>query len=348
MKRPLNIFRITATASILVSCGLFAVGCAEAQSPRVEKGIASTWKVERSGKAWKVIGNLMAPANISAIAAIDHDSFLIGSDDLLVAQHGKIDRSARVLEIEGIVELLGPKSDDEIDIEAIASAPEKKCYYVTGSHSLTKRGNMNKERRSVFRVDVDSDGDPKKKKIERESLRDNLRRDPTLKAFWEKPQQLGGINIEGLAWDEGYLLFGLRSPNIDDNALVLQVNARGLFKKGKDPHKLLRVPLGDGLGIREMVPIKEGFLIIAGNAGDEPTVKFPNPRDYVKGRDHQLFFWDPTEGKVRNLLTFLRVSGRPEGILVLADSERQTELLVLFDGIAGGLPTHYVIHKNEG
>lgn len=319
-------------------------GCAEAQGPDAGQAVAAGWKVERSRERWTVAGDLKAPANISGIALLDGDRFLIGSDDLLVAQAGTIDRKRNALVVTETVRLLGSKDDDEIDIEGIAAAQGENCYYVTGSHSLTKKGNMNRERRSVFRV-ASRSGGRADWAIERESLEDNIKRDPALRRFWEQPQQLGGINIEGLAWRQGKLLFGFRSPNIDDHAMVLQVDAAALFRKGTDPHQLLRVPLGDGLGIREMAVIAEGILIVAGNAGDEPTPEFPVPRDYSKNRPYQLFLWNPDNNQVQRLMTFHGIPGRPEAMCVLADSQQQAELLVLFDGVAGGSPTRYLISK---
>ncbi len=331
------------TISILGWYGLFAVGCADAQSPGDGPVGKGTWTIERSTEYWRITGNLAAPANISAIASVDGKGFLIGSDDLMIAQYGTIDRKAKTLQIGGDVALLDKKADDEIDIEGIAAAPADGHYFVTGSHGLTKKGDMNKERRSIFRVSVSASG-AVSRKIDQATLRDIFERDPVLRQFWEKPQQEGGINVEGLAWMNGSLFVGLRSPNVDDHALVVQVSAAQLFRKGKVAHQLHLLPLGDGLGIREMVSIAEGFLIVAGNAGDEPTRDYPVPRDYRKDRAYELFFWNGAD-KVERLMQLPRLPGRPEAVLVLDDSEARTSLLVLWDGIAGGAPLHFVLSK---
>ncbi|MCB1099540.1 MAG: DUF3616 domain-containing protein [Verrucomicrobiae bacterium] len=331
------------TGSILGLCGLLTIGCADAQSPPKKLEEKSKWSIERAAGQWRIIGNLAAPANISAIASLNGDQFLIGSDDLMFAQYGTIDRESRTLRITGDVALLGGKGDDEIDIEGITSAQRDRQYFVTGSHSLTKKGNMNKERRSVFRVNVSASG-AITRKIDRATLRDVIERDSILNPFWEKAQQEGGINVEGLAWKNGSLFFGLRSPSIDANALVVQVSASQLFNKGKVSHQLHRLPLGRGLGIREMVAIAEGFLIVAGNAGDEPTREYPIPRDYIKDRAYDIFFWNGVD-QTDWLTRLPRRSGRPEAILVLDDSEARTELLILWDGIVGGAPQHFVLSK---
>jgi hypothetical protein len=304
------------------------------------------WTLRMVSGAWSVVGDLQAPENISGIASIHADTFLIGSDDTKVVQGGKIDRAKKTLTISDTVKLLGKKDDDEIDIEAIAAAPDEGAFYITGSHSVTKSGKMNKERRSVFRLRTNKAGDkfyPKATK--RESLKGIIEDDKTLKRYWEKPLQLGGVAIEGLAWRDGKLFFGLRSPNIDDHAIVLETSSSKFFRKGKQRYKLHRVPLGDGLGIRELVPLREGFLIVAGNAGDEPTREHPIPRDFREKRGYFIFFWEPESNRVHQIAVLARTPGRPEAVLVLSDTEKEADLLFLFDGSAGGSPWHYRLTK---
>ncbi|MGK0186007.1 MAG: hypothetical protein ACI9R3_001790 [Verrucomicrobiales bacterium] len=333
------------------------IGCAEAQQNPTKKSAGQSsavtatdvnairkWSVKIARKAWRITGKLQAPANISAIASSDGKNFIIGSDDLKFAQFGTIDRTARVLEVKGDVELLGKKEDDEVDIEGIAAAPGERQYFITGSHSLTKKGNMNKERRSIFRINVSASGEPQKDK-DRASLRDVIQQDPSLRPYWEKAQQQGGINIEGLAWKGASLFAGLRSPNLANHALVIEVNAGSLFRKGRTRHQLHRVPLGNGLGIREIAPILEGFLIVAGNAGDEPTREFPVARDYQKNRGYELFFWNPESGAAVKLLRLPRLPGRPEALLVLEDSKTKSEFLLIFDGVIGGGPLQFTLTK---
>lgn len=341
-----------------VSTGLLIVspGCADAQQqatikkqndPKsvVQKKPVDQWKVRLAGKTWSFRGALDASANLSAIASCDGENFVVGSDDLGYAQFGSINRDSGILSIKGRVELLEKKEDDEIDIEGITAVPGGQKYFITGSHSLTKKGNMNKERRSVFEVDVDKQGAPKKKQ-DRSSLRDVIESDSNLRQYWEKAQQIGGVNIEGLAWKGEHLYFGFRSPNLDGNAVVVEVGARSLFRKGRPKHELHLVPLGKGLGIRELVSIQDGFLIVAGNAGDEPTREFPTPRDYVKNRSYNLFFWNPESSRAVELLRFPRSPGRPEAMLVLEETAEKCEILVMFDGVIGGAPLQFTIEKS--
>ncbi len=320
---------------------LVLVGCADTRPAHGDNSIAQSWSWKPSKGTWEVTGELLEPANVSAIASVDGQSFMIGSDDLSIAQHGTINRKTHKLSLLARVPLFKGEDKDEIDIEGIAAAPPEKAYYVTGSHSLTKKGKMTKERRSVFRVlKKGTEWD----EIDRKSLQNPIRDNATLQAYWEKPLQQGGINIEGLAWKEGQLYFGFRSPNLKGHALVLQLPAEGLFKKGKDKQVLHHVPLGSGLGIRELVAIREGFLIIAGNAGDAPTPEHRKSRDYTKGRPYGVYFWDPECNSVKHLAILTR-PGRPEAMLVLADSAEATEVLILFDGVNGGSPMAYSINK---
>jgi hypothetical protein len=331
----MNVAKICRILVILMAS--IALGCSQGEST------ASGWTWRPSKSTWKVYGDLLGPANISAIASVDGQSFILGSDDLTVAQFGAIDSKKRKLVLKGQVPLYKSKDRDEIDIEGIAAAPEEATYYITGSHSVTKKGNMNKERRSVFRVTVDHKTGHWNK-ISRKSLLDLIRDNATLSPHWEQSLQQDGINIEGLAWKAGQLYFGFRSPNLKEHALVLQVPTQGLFEKGKDEHTLHRVPLGRGLGIRELVAIREGFLLVAGNAGDSPTAEQPKSPNYLKGRPYGIYFWDPITNIVQRLATFAR-PGRPEAMVVLTDTKNTTEVLVLFDGVRGGAPTAYTLTK---
>ena len=157
---------------------------------------------------------------------------------------------------------------------------------------------------------------------------------------------MGGIGIEALAVRNGKLFFGFRSPNLDDHAIVLEVPSDQLYRKGRETYRLHRVPLGDGLGIREFAVVKEGLLIIAGNAGDEPTREYPEPRDFHEKRGFFLYLWNPEKKSTRRIASFARkLPGRPEAMMVLSEDDVSLELLVLFDGADGAAPRSYKISK---
>lgn len=74
-----------------------------------------------------------------------------------------------------------------------------------------------------------------------------------------------GVNIEGLAVQGGRLYFGFRGPVLKDTALVLAVDADALFdaQAARDPKATLtRLALGPNRGIRDMVAVKNGLLLL--------------------------------------------------------------------------------------
>lgn len=93
----------------------------------------------------------------------------------------------------------------------------------------------------------------------------------------------GGVNIEGIAWDQrrGRLLLGLRSPVVDGHALLVPLrlrDPRGAFSIDNlevEGSKAIRLPLG-GVGIRgiEYDVRANAFRIISGAAEDQNQTDF--------------------------------------------------------------------------
>ena len=91
----------------------------------------------------------------------------------------------------------------------------------------------------------------------------------------------------------GRLFVGFRNPSLGGYAFVMEIAAADVFENRPKPqYALHKLHLGEGLGIREIVATKTGFLIIAGNAGSEPSKKFTESENYEKGRGYSLAFWD--------------------------------------------------------
>lgn len=141
----------------------------------------------------------------------------------------------------------------------------------------------------------------------------------------------GGINIEGIAWDpkRGRLLLGLRSPIIEDNALLVPLrmrDPRGVLAVNNlevDDSKLIKLPLG-GNGIRgiEYDARKSVFRIITGAPEDQDQTDFG------------LWDWNGDEGQPA-LKETARFDGslKPEGVARVTAGSRDFTLIV-FD--AGG------------
>src|SRR5262249_44966457 len=75
------------------------------------------------------------------------------------------------------------------------------------------------------------------------------------------------LNIEGLAAKNGTLYFGLREPAKDKHAYVVSVSARQLFS-GAGNLEVTKLKVGGGRGIRDLLSIPEGFLLLIGPDDD--------------------------------------------------------------------------------
>jgi hypothetical protein len=171
------------------------------------------------------------------------------------------------------------KRDQETDIEAITFGDD--CLYIVGSHSYRRR-RMRPElsaRRNRERLqEIDSDPsrnclyrlpfDPKSGKlgkVNRIDLSKRLSRDPLLKRFFGLPSKENGIDIEGMAFRHKKLYLGFRGPVLRENYVPVMVFQ---FERPKDYRlRFIRI---DGQGIRDMVALKKGFLILSGPVNDSP------------------------------------------------------------------------------
>jgi len=165
------------------------------------------------------------------------------------------------------------------------------------------------------------------------------------------PGEFGG---EGVVAKNGMLYVGFRSPCLNGNAHIIEIAPDELFKKESEKAYVMHtVPLGDGIAIREMVAIDSGFLIVAGNAGSEPSDgdnpdTETNVKDFDPDRPFSLVFWNgddrlqeigaiPTESTKHNV----------EAMLVLSETDDSIELLMLCDNPTRGYPTVYRIEKTR-
>jgi hypothetical protein len=156
------------------------------------------------------------------------------------------------------------------------------------------------------------------------------------------PLQQSGVNIEGLAVRNGRLFVGFRGPNLDGFAFVLEIAAADVFDAKPEPqYTLHKLRLGKGLGIREIVAAESGFLIIAGNAGSEPSDKFTESENYEEDRDYSLVLWDGKSSEVHQIGPIPNTPGKAEAMTILEESASEVTVLILFDGPKGGRPSLY-------
>jgi hypothetical protein len=283
--------------------------------------------------------------DLSGIACVSPTRCLIGADEGRNVQVVELSRKDRVLKIIRTVALA--KTGKEIDIEAIAC--EGNRYYIIGSHGLAKKtGDFQSNRYKLFRLKVDPNTgqpDSNPRSLETTSLVGILQRDPVLSAHFDKPLQQKGVNIEGLAIRNGTLYVGLRNPNIDGFAFVIEVKADELFSAAGPPKYVLRrVSLGKGLGIREIVAARSCFLILAGDAGSEPSEDYPQAEDYDGDRGFAIFAWDGQGTQARRVGPIPDAPAKAEAMTILDESADHVTVLVLFDGAANGRPAVYRIH----
>ncbi len=194
------------------------------------------------------------------------------------------------------------------DMEDLSAVDDRRFFAMT-SHSRTKKGKRKPEREQLLLISKDG--------AELEvSKRWSLRK-PILSAIEESLGQSvdidtaeaaspdeGGLNIEGVAYHDGQLFLGLRSPLTQGGeAIVLNITNGGGLLKGEAPKfgRALTLPLGKK-GVRGLSSHKTALLILAG------------PSDDV-GQSFALYNWSPST-KTANLFALAGFDEllRPEGV----------------------------------
>jgi hypothetical protein len=296
--------------------------------------------MEIVGNDWHLAGFDNA-LDLSGIATSNGTHVLVGSDESFYVQPGEIDAGKRRIESRRPVALPVRKGGGaEVDIEGVAFSKDDHAYYVVGSHGVgKKKGDFQEDRHSIYRVPVDSDGRVRKDKILRASLLPWLERTPLLEPHLKQPLQRNGLNIEGLACSGGRLYFGLRAPNKDGRGMVIEAAPAEIF--GGKPRELTvhEIALPKGRGIREIAAVRDGFLILTGNASAEASKKFPTTMAAGPDTDFDLLHWSGGGSPAARMVGRLpRNGGKAEALLVLVDGESHAEVLVIFDGLQGGEP----------
>ena len=275
------------------------------------------------------------------------------------------------------------KPDDEAvvlrntqgELDAEAAATDGRYFYVTGSHSV-KRGDCasNPESRHVIRLRMDpatgravnaSGSGPLADYADSSRLWDIMQAQPLLAPHMGEGACLGseppanapalagrqGINIEGMAAKNDRLYFGFRGPVVGGVASVLSVNAQALFAGGDAQPELTRLALGQQRGIRDMLAVKDGFLLLAG----------PDDSPSSQRGDWTVWWWNgqsaaatPGTGapKALGTLDLRQVAMRecdkefkPEAMTLLEESASSWTLLVLSDGLCDGGPLVFKVAR---
>lgn len=152
------------------------------------------------------------------------------------------------------------------DLEGLAAIDDKSFYAMT-SHGLTKKGKRKPEREKLLLISFEGSLSVKQSWTLRDSilkyLEKNLSAQVDVKKAATAVPDEGGLNIEGLAYHQGKIIIGLRSPlTKSGEAIVMILSA-------SDPkilsHKVLDL---EGKGIRSLESADQGLLAISGSASD--------------------------------------------------------------------------------
>jgi len=337
----------TLSRQLLAGAASLLLACSAPARPAVPP---SGWTISQKATLWKTAG-FEENMDLSGIASIDGKNVLLGSDELIAAQPGLMDKTTGLITAGPIVPLLENLSGKkmEIDIEGVAAAPEEHCYYVTGSHGVgKKKGEFEGSRASVFKIPVDpATGAILKDGIQRASLMPWAEQSAAFRDYTKKPLQLNGFNIEGLAWKEGKLFFGVRGPNVQGDTFIVETTTQSLFSSSLPECTVHPLPIGEARGIRELAVVRDGFIILTGNASAEATKKFPTTQARMSDKVFELFLWQPDKTPALTSIGVLpRPAAKAEAILVLDDTPAYVDVLILFDGAPGGAPQAYRLTRN--
>lgn len=245
----------------------------------------------------------------------------------------------------------------EADLEAVARDGD--VYWVMGSHGPKRHLEDGASdcppvpaRRHLYRFTVDGttglptfpfDRKTAAKQIRRiDRLPEVLARLPDLGPSVDAPicGDAGGFTLEGMAVGGGRMWLGVRAPLTADrgSAYVVDLDAEALTGTSDPKAKLHRLPLGAGVGIRDMARVGDGLLILAGPSSSD---------DAGAATMSAVWFWAGDESVPVALAALGGVpkGAKPEGMAILDQSAAGWRVLVLCDGVVGGAPREYMIPR---
>lgn len=346
--------------------GVVALNCAQAQTllPSTVSSIKPTGGLWSSGDGFafdlgkqKAIKVRQSVSGMACNRRAEPDPLcLVVFDEGAQARYATLQNGRLVMDGESV---LFPGVAGELDAEAAAT--DGRHVYVAGSHSAKRSDcRSNPHSRQVIRMALD----PHTGRALSSSYTRTGRLWPLMQALPALAPHVGeglclgeapeGINIEGMAIRSGRLYVGFRSPVVNDASFVLALDADALFGSADPKATVSRLALGANRGIRDMVAVSSGFLILAG-PDDTKTDLAANAHP---GTGWTFFWWDgqPSEAvvypKPLGSLDLTQVKLRkcdkalkPESFTVLAETPRFWRLLVLSDGLCDGGPLEFNVAR---
>jgi hypothetical protein len=269
-----------------------------------------------------------------------------------------VDKGTFVPESDRIVLLAGGK-----ELDAEGAARDGDTVYITGSQSPFRSPCAPRpDSRHVFRFKVDqqtgkatlaASGKPIDLEDDRGNLWKYMNKNDVLDKFVGHKKCLGkpdhAVNIEGLAAKDGMLYFGFREPARDQHTYILPVKADELFSQaGIKNAEPIKFKVGSGSGIRDMLAVRDGFLLLIGPDDDNAS-----------GVGWSIALWGGSASKDPAPLAALNLSGaqprpcssggstdrKPEAMAVLEEGGDFYRLLILSDGMCDGGPMSFRVQK---
>ena len=314
-----NFFHLASTAAISISFAIVFSCC-----------------VTVSAGEFSLSKPVLFEGAVDGSAAADvGDGFFVGATDednefrLYDVKGGLSPRKLDVGVEAAVKSALGVEKIKECDLEGAAKIGD--LIFWIGSHGRNKNAQEKKERQVLFATKLSGSGKDAKLEIAGKvytKLLDDLVNDPALapfdlgKAATLAPKNEDALNIESLAADGDNLWIGFRSPinKAKEALLVPLLNPTEAIKGGA------RAKLGDpvtlklgGLGVRDMVAWRDGFLIIAGDFDD---------RFEQGAKPSRVFSWKPGTDPQDIGVDFGDLN--PEAIVIIGQGDK-TRILILSD-----------------
>jgi len=318
------------------------------------QGASEKWPVKE-----KLVGKHGKSVDVSGIACVPRQKLpyacLVIDDELQAAQFVLVREGE--LEAGDLVDLIDDEKDGKplsLDGEGVAYADGS--FYVMGSHGHPRDAGK--------RLDPVADAELIKAKIaassqivrirlkttDRQPLTQSdvldIRRSPRLREaiavesalspFLDRRLEDNGLTIEGIAVIGDRLFAGFRAPSVENGrAPVLSVSLRALFDGVPLDPQLFLLPLGNGRGVRDLTPFKNGLLILAGPSGSGAGA-------------YEVYWWTGSGESVRLLADITEATDasaehKPEALLPLDQGPSGLRVLVLSDGAEEGAPRPVVI-----
>lgn len=284
------------------------VACAALVVPiRVPKSVANAVKLELSGAVW-------SPA-LSRYVLVSDDVNEAGGKHVprlfTLSDDGKLDATA--ITVLGIDELNDP--------ESITAGPDGSLFVCT-SHSINKHGNLPKSRRRLLQLALAPDH---KANIIGEVDLTTARMADGNPPWGER----GPLDIEAIAFRDGALYIGLKSPlAADGSATILRLpDAVSVVKSGVVPPNAISVwaraqfcvpQRGESVceGIADLAFLPDGALLVAANS----------PKGMPKDGGGAL--WQLSAAGTRPMLLKRFDGFKPEGVALAPDHK---SAVIVFD-----------------